>query len=125
MKSRRFSRVVAILLAARSARFGTVVFIGLLCSLGAAWTTQQPTVIAQKGRAFHPLTLIISRGDTLQFFNDDGNLLHHAYVETDTFNFDSGDQQPGSRTNVVFSVPGTFNVLCGIHPKMKLVVTVK
>ena len=125
MKPRRFSSVVAILLGARSARFGTAVFIGLLCSLGAARTTQQPRVITQKGLAFHPLTLTISRDDTVQFFNDDGNLLHHAYVEADTFNFDSGDQLPGSRTNVVFSVPGTFNVLCGIHPKMKLIVTVE
>ncbi len=43
----------------------------------------------------------------------------------DTFNFNSGDQLPGSQTDIVFSVPGTFNVLCGIHPKMRLVVHVK
>jgi plastocyanin len=113
-------------LGALRVRSGAAIFVGLLLSLaGAAWTEQAPHVITQKGRAFHPLTLTINRGDTLQFFDDDGDLLHHAYVESDTFNFDSGDQQPGSRTNVVFSVPGTFNVLCGIHPKMKLVVTVK
>jgi plastocyanin len=107
-------------------RSGATIFVGLLLSLaGAAWTAPAPYVITQKGRAFHPPTVTINRGDTLQFFDDDGDLLHHAYVESDTFSFDSGDQQPGSRTNVVFSVPGTFNVLCGIHPKMKLVVTVK
>jgi plastocyanin len=102
------------------------IFVGLLLSLtGAARTAQALYVITQKGRAFHPLTITINRGDTLQFFDDDGDLLHHAYVNSDTFNFDSGDQLPGSRTNIIFSVPGTFNVLCGIHPKMKLVVTVK
>jgi plastocyanin len=107
-------------------RLGGAISVGLLLSLtGAAWTAQAPYVITQKGRAFHPLTITINRGDTLQFFDDDGDLLHHAYVDSDTFNFDSGDQLPGSRTNVVFSVPGTFYVLCGIHPKMKLVVTVK
>jgi plastocyanin len=107
-------------------RFGAAAALGfLLCLSGAAWTEQTPYVITQKWRAFHPLTLTINRNDTLQFFNDDGDLLHHAYVESDTFSFDSGDQLPGTRTNVIFSVPGTFNVLCGIHPKMKLIVTVK
>jgi plastocyanin len=67
----------------------------------------------------------LTRGDTVSILNDDGDLLHHAYVQSDTFNFDSGDQQPGSRIDVVFSVPGEFKVLCGIHPKMRLLVHVK
>jgi plastocyanin len=108
------------------AGLGAALCIALLLMLGgSAWTAQPIYIVSQKGRAFHPLTLTIHRGDTLQIVNDDGDLLHHAYVESDTFNFDSGDQLPGSKTNVVFSVPGTFNVLCGIHPKMKLVVEVK
>jgi plastocyanin len=108
------------------ARLGAALSFALIILLGgAAWTAQAPYIVSQKNRAFHPGTLTINRGDTLQIVNDDGDLLHHAYVESDTFSFDSGDQLPGSKTNVVFSVPGTFNVLCGIHPKMKLVVVVK
>jgi plastocyanin len=108
------------------ARLSAAMSLGLFLFLGsAAWTAQAPYIVSQKGRAFHPLTLSINRGDTVRIVNDDGDLLHHAYVESDTFNFDSGDQLPGSKTDVVFSVPGTFNVLCGIHPKMKLVVVVK
>ncbi|MGC1464444.1 MAG: hypothetical protein WA792_01800 [Pseudolabrys sp.] len=61
----------------------------------------------------------------MQIVNDDGDLLHHAYIDSDKFTFDSGDQEPGSKTNIVFTVPGTFNVLCAIHPKMKLVVHVR
>jgi plastocyanin len=109
-------------------RLGAAICFTLVMLIGgAAWTAQPPPLymVSQKGRAFHPLTLSINRGDTVQIVNDDGDLLHHAYVESDTFNFDSGDQLPGSRTDVIFSVPGTFNVLCGIHPKMKLVVEVK
>jgi plastocyanin len=45
-------------------------------------------------------------------------------VESDRFTFDSGDQEPGSQTDVIFPVSGTFSVLCGIHPKMKLTVHV-
>ncbi len=102
--------------------------VALVLAAGGAAGTQQgpsPYIISQRGRAFHPNFLSITQGDTIRIVNDDGDLLHHAYVESDTFNFDSGDQLPGSKTDVVFSVPGTFNVLCGIHPKMKLVVVVK
>ena len=93
---------------------------------GIGWTQQKSLyVISQRGRAFHPAFLTVKQGETVRIINDDGDLLHHAYIESDTFNFDSGDQLPGSQTDIVFSVPGTFNVLCGIHPKMKLVVIVK
>jgi len=107
----------------RRARLGAALSFAFVILLGGiAWTAQQAPryMVSQKGRAFHPGTLTVNRGDTVQIVNDDGDLLHHAYVESDTFNFDSGDQLPGSKTNIIFSVPGTFNVLCGIHPKMKL-----
>lgn len=98
----------------------------LLVAGGSAWTQQKaPAMVSQRGRAFNPNFLSIKKGDTVRIVNDDGDLLHHAYVESDTFNFDSGDQLPGSKTDIIFGVPGTFNVLCGIHPKMKLVVIVK
>jgi plastocyanin len=113
----------------KNARFSMLGVAGALILIagGAAWTQQAaaPYIVSQRGRAFHPVFLSIKQGDTVRIVNDDGDLLHHAYVESDTFNFDSGDQLPGSKTDVVFSVPGTFNVLCGIHPKMKLVVVVK
>ena len=83
-----------------------------------------PTHISQKGQAFHPGEVVLSKGDAIEIVNDDEDLLHHAYVESESFNYDSGDQKPGSRTKISFPVVGTFNVLCGIHPKMKLVVHV-
>lgn len=82
-------------------------------------------VVSQKGREFNPGEVSIARGDTIQIVNDDGDLLHHAYVDSKRFSFDSGDQQPGSKTNIVFSELGDFTVRCAIHPKMKLVVHVK
>ncbi len=74
---------------------------------------------------FLPGTLVINRGDTIRIVNDDGDLRHHAYIESDTFNFDSGDQEPGSKTDITFPEKGKFTVLCGIHPKMKLSVEVQ
>ena len=80
--------------------------------------------VSQKGRAFRPGELTVARGDVVQIVNDDGDLLHHAYIESDSFRFDSGDQEPGARVDIPFTVSGDFTVLCGIHPKMKLLVHV-
>ena len=89
-------------------------------ALGAA-----PHLISQKGRQFQPGELSIQRGEALQFINDDGDLLHHTYLKSDTFSFDSGDQSPGSKFEVTFTVAGRFTVRCAIHPKMKLLVVVE
>ena len=81
--------------------------------------------ISQKGREFHPGEIAIKRGDSIQIVNDDADLLHHAYIDSDKFSFDSGDQKPGSITPIAFPVAGDFDVLCAIHPKMRLVVHVQ
>lgn len=93
---------------------------------GSGSTAPEPSAsVSQVGRSFSPRELRVKRGDTVAIINDDGELRHHAYIDSASFKFDSGDQEPGSRTDVIFSVPGTFEVLCGIHPKMKLTVTVE
>jgi plastocyanin len=99
---------------------------GALTALGTAmvWAVQDYS-ISQKGREFHPGEITIKRGDTLKIVNDDADLLHHAYIDSPTFSFDSGDQTPGTVTPITFSVAGNFNVLCAIHPKMLLVVHVQ
>ncbi len=86
---------------------------------------QSQNVVSQKGRQFQPGEMTINRGEALLIVNDDGDLRHHAYIDSDTFKFDSGDQEPGSKTSITFPTAGTFDVLCAIHPKMKLVVHVK
>ena len=99
---------------------------GALTSLG-SWmvVAQQQNTVSQKGREFHPAEIAIKRGETISIVNDDGDLLHHAYVDAPAFSFDSGDQKPGSVTPVAFPVTGDFKVLCAIHPKMLLVVHVR
>jgi plastocyanin len=99
----------------------TFMLLGALAGTALGAATYQ---VSQKGRAFLPGELTIRRGEIVRIVNDDGDLLHHAYVDSERFNFDSGDQAPGSKTDVTFSVPGTYSILCGIHPKMKLIVHV-
>jgi plastocyanin len=99
--------------------------LGIACGLVITGQLQASgTIVSQKGRTFHPDTLTLTRGETVTIVNDDSDLLHHAYIDSPTFSFDSGDQEPGSRTPITFSEKGVFQVLCGIHPKMKLVVKV-
>lgn len=86
--------------------------------------TSYTALISQKGREFTPNILTLARGQSILIVNDDADLLHHAYIDSETFSFDSGDQEPGSRTLITFAVAGDFKVLCGIHPKMKLFVHV-
>jgi plastocyanin len=108
----------------KSAIYVTILYILAAVPLLAASTTETYQV-RQKGQQFNPGVLSIQRGQTVEIINDDGELIHHAYVDSKTFSFDSGDQEPGSSTDIVFTVPGNFVVLCGIHPKMRLDVEVK
>ena len=82
-------------------------------------------IVKQHGRAFDPSTVELSVGDYVRIINDDGDLLHHAYMDSPDYSFDIGEQEPGQVNDIPFSVAGTFDVFCGIHPKMKLIVTVK
>jgi plastocyanin len=93
------------------------------CTLGVL--AQSQLSISQKGREFRPGTVNVKRGDSVQIVNDDADLRHHAYIDADNFKYDSGDQEPGSKIAIAFPVTGDFEVLCAIHPKMKLEVHVK
>ena len=106
--------------------YAAVAGVGSALLGGMAWAAlEAPThKVSQKGRMFLPGHLVVHRGETVQLVNDDVDLQHHAYVESDAFNFDSKEMAPGSRVNVIFPASGTYNVLCGIHPKMKLTVRV-
>ncbi len=78
-------------------------------------------VIAQKGRAFRPAEVTISRGESLTFTNQD-SFIHQMYVDG---LFDSEEKGPGEVLNETFSRAGTFQVRCHIHPTMRLIVHVK
>lgn len=93
--------------------------------VGGAWAAAAHIRVSQRDQAFNPTSLAVQRGTVLDIVNDDGDVLHHAYIESPAFKFDSGDQEPGATASIAFTVPGSFVVLCGIHPKMKLKVHVE
>jgi plastocyanin len=90
-------------------------------------TRQEKAVakVSQVGREFTPGHLDLQRGDTVEIVNDDADFTHHTYINSESLTFDSGDQAPGRSVDIRFSKPGAFEVLCGVHPKMRLTVTVQ
>ena len=113
--------------ACRPGRLATAVLgAGIIVGVGTLVGSALPQLsISQKGREFHPGKIAIKRGQTIQIVNDDGDLLHHAFIDSPKFTFDSGDQEPGSKTDITFPAAGDFDVLCAIHPKMRLTVHVE
>jgi plastocyanin len=90
----------------------------------AAFAADEAHTIVQKGRAFRPAEVSISRGESLTFTNGD-EFIHQIYVQSPDFSFDSDEKNPGQNISESFTTAGTFEVRCHIHPKMKLVVRVK
>jgi plastocyanin len=93
----------------------------LLPSLG--WSDDIHTII-QKGRRFSVGEVTIRPGEALTFTNND-EFIHQIYSKSDSFSFDTDEKNPGENITETFTEPGTFEVHCHIHPKMKLVVHVK
>ena len=110
---------------ARRCLLAGLLVIELLVGVEAARSTAGDVTISQRDKQFQPGSAAVEVGQPLVIVNDDGGTVHHAYVESDSFNFDSGDQNPGTKTRIVFPAKGDFQVLCGIHPKMKLDVHVR
>ncbi|HTW51673.1 MAG TPA: plastocyanin/azurin family copper-binding protein [Stellaceae bacterium] len=103
---------------------GIAAFLATLGSLGFALGSGAEVNISQKGRAFMPASIEIDKGDTLAIRNDD-EYIHQVFVASPSFSFDSGEQEIGQTVRITFPTSGTFQVLCAIHPKMRLDVVVK
>jgi plastocyanin len=83
-----------------------------------------PVTVSQKGLQFSAPELALTKGQVVVFANDD-RTTHNITVTGGGVNLNSGLQPPGVEFKVPFAKPGTYAVSCGIHPKMKMSVTVK
>ena len=95
-----------------------------LLAIAASVPAAAPITIKQKGLQFSSTEISVSKGQVVTFVNDD-RTAHNITVKGDGVNLNGGLQQPGGQFSVPFAKPGTYEVSCGIHPKMKLEVTVK
>lgn len=80
-------------------------------------------MIHQQGRVFGPDNISVKKGEALTFVNDD--TVPHNIISTSKGNeFNLGSQPPGASTDVTFKEAGDVQVICAIHPRMKLMVKV-
>ena len=79
--------------------------------------------IRQKGKVFSETEVTLKKGETLVFVNDD-NIAHNVLSTSAAHKFNLGLIQPGHSTPVTFKNAGDLNILCAIHPTMKMVVKV-
>lgn len=95
---------------------------------GALWIVdamgQQQAVIKQSAMTFEPPQVSIRPGQSVTFVNDDP-FGHNVYSLSVGGEFDIGLQAAGESSIVPFPRPGTFDVRCRIHPKMRAQVVVR
>jgi plastocyanin len=109
----------------RSKRSGAVGFLVWTLLITASRPVMAGDItITQKGRSFSLAEVTVHVGDTLVFVNADP-FKHNVYSPSDGFAFDLDVQPPGHSDRVAVTRRGSFDVLCHIHPKMKLRVKVE
>jgi len=80
-------------------------------------------MIHQQGRVFGPDSVTVKKGEALTFLNDD-TIPHNIMSASKGNEFNLGSQGPGMSTDVTFKEPGDVQVICAIHPRMKMMVKV-
>lgn len=94
----------------------SILVVGAGSALAAAGVT-----VDQAGLQFSAASATVKRGQTVTFNNDD-RTVHNITVSGPGMNFNGGLQKPGDKIDVLFTKTGSFQVTCGIHPKMKMTV---
>lgn len=106
MKTRHLAAVAAIALAATS-----------------AWALNVVSV-DQHNLSFNMPVLTMNGAGVVAFTNND-TTSHNILISGEGVNLNSGLQSPGVTFKAPMAKPGTYNVTCGIHPKMKMTIVVK
>jgi plastocyanin len=83
-----------------------------------------PVTVGQQGLRFSTAELTVAKDQIVIFINND-TTTHNIKVVGEGLSVNGGLQSPGAEFRVPFMKAGTFTVSCGIHPKMKMTVTVK
>jgi cytochrome c peroxidase len=80
--------------------------------------------VDQSGLRFSVVALNLHRGDSIAFTNSDRSS-HNILVRGGAMNFNGGLQRPGETLEVPFTATGQYQVMCGIHPRMRLDIEVQ
>lgn len=94
----------------------------IILSAGLAGAAEH--TVSQKKKSFDPNILNAKLGDTVLFVNDD-RYAHNLYSKTPGFKFNVRKQMPGNKHSMKLDKRGRFEILCVIHPRMKMTVNVE
>ena len=72
--------------------------------------------VDQKGMKFIPRILTVTAGDTVDFLNHDG--VDHNVFSPDNETFNLGMIKANAASSYTFKSPGSYSLLCSIHPEM-------
>jgi plastocyanin len=72
---------------------------------------------------FSSESITIKKGESITFLNDD-SVPHNILSASKGNEFNLGSQPPGTSTDVAFKETGDVQVICAIHPRMKMMVKV-
>lgn len=81
------------------------------------------TEVRQRNRQFQPRAVALATGQMLTIVNDDTRT-HNIRINDPRLPAVSEAQEPGDRVVLGFPDNGRYQVVCGIHPEMRLDVTV-
>lgn len=101
-----------------------LLIIGLFSSLLISHAQAAETSVDQAGQQFSQSSLTLKAGDTIVFTNKD-DVKHNVKILNGDDVDDKGLQNPGGIIKATFAKAGSYQVRCGIHPKMKIDVTVQ
>ncbi len=96
----------------------------LVFAAGAYAATSQ-VAVNQKGSRYSTESVTINPGEAINFINDD-ETVHNVSVKDEAGDYVAAlVEKPGEEKTVTFDKPGEYSVLCMIHPKMRMTVSVK
>lgn len=78
---------------------------------------KQPVIVSQKNLQFVPAFTVVSRGQTVQFPNDD-TVAHSVFSTSPAKPFQLGIFEEGLRRSVIADRAGVIDVQCALHPQM-------
>ena len=107
-----------------SAATHTALAILCLVALLGAPARADDNQVLQIKQTFDPGAMDIAAGASVTFVNADDVNHNLQSVAPDGAKVDHGVEKPGETTVIAFQTAGVYSIICGIHPRMKMKVTV-
>lgn len=99
------------------------VMLALVALSGVVHAMGEGVTVFQENKKFSTDEVTVKRGQTVTFTNKDP-ITHNVFSRTSGMAFDLKVQKAGESSDVKFDNVGEADVLCAIHPQMKMKVKV-